>query len=169
MTFGTSSVRESSDFFTSTARPRFTCSWCTTAGLPSAIAKPALSAGIFSIARTTAKAMRCVKLTFPPPLRARWLFRIWRFTSSRRAGTVRTEVAVGTPRLASMFTTVRAAAPRSGSGASPSAVGALAAGAGVAAAGAGAGDDAGAGAGAGAGAAAGRAAEPLPSEAPSGL
>src|SRR4029077_20435728 len=59
-------------------------------------------------------------LTLPDPVRASWLLRIWRLTSSSLAGTTRTEVAVGTPRLASMFSTVRAAAPRSGSGSSPS-------------------------------------------------
>ena len=64
--------------------------------------------------------MRCVNDTLPPRVRARWLFRIWRLTSSSFAGTERTEVAVGTPRLASMFATMRAAAPRSGCGASPS-------------------------------------------------
>ena len=53
--------------------------------------------------------MRWVKLTLPAPVRASWLFRIWRLTSSSFAGTARTEVAVGTPRLASMFSTVRAA------------------------------------------------------------
>src|SRR6202035_1461961 len=37
-----------------------------------------------------------------------------RLTSSRRAGTVRTLVAVGTVRLASMFATIREAAPRNG-------------------------------------------------------
>src|SRR4051794_38347293 len=64
--------------------------------------------------------MRCVKLTLPRPGRERWLFRICRLTSSSFAGTLRTEVAVGTPRLASMFSTIRAAAPRIGFGVSPS-------------------------------------------------
>src|SRR6516162_10238661 len=57
--------------------------------------------------------MMWVKLTFAPVVRANWLFRTSRFTSSRRAGTVRTLVAVGTPRLASMLATMREAAPRS--------------------------------------------------------
>ena len=57
-------------------------------------------------------AMRWVKLTLPRPTRFRWLFRIWRLTSSSFAGTVRTDVAVGTSRLASMFSTIRAAEPR---------------------------------------------------------
>src|SRR4051812_45173851 len=64
--------------------------------------------------------MRCVKLTFPRPVRDRWLLRIWRLTSSSFAGTLRTDVAVGTPRLASMFSTMRAAAPRIGLVVSPS-------------------------------------------------
>src|SRR3954467_11371509 len=63
--------------------------------------------------------MRCVKLTFPRPVRERWLFRIWRLTSSSFAGTLRTDVAVGTPRLASMFSTMRAAAPPIGFGGAP--------------------------------------------------
>ena len=41
-----------------------------------------------------------------------------RLTSSSLAGTSRKLVAVGTPRLASMFSTMRAATPRSGSPAS---------------------------------------------------
>ena len=64
--------------------------------------------------------MRWVKLTLRRAVRPRWLFRIWRLTSSSLAGTSRTEVAVGTPRLASMFSTMRAAAPRIGLGVSPS-------------------------------------------------
>jgi hypothetical protein len=64
--------------------------------------------------------MRWVKLTLVPPVRARWLLRIIRLTSRSLAGTVRTDVAVGTPRLASMFWTIRADAPRSTLGASPS-------------------------------------------------
>ena len=56
--------------------------------------------------------MRWVKLTLAPVVRASWLLRIWRLTSSRRAGTLRTLVAVGTERLASMLATMREAAPR---------------------------------------------------------
>src|SRR5450631_1422198 len=99
--------------------------------------------------------MRWVKLTLAPVVRASWLFRIWRLTSSRRAGTLRTLVAVGTERLASMLATMREAAPRRtvASWASPPAVGVaagLATGAATAAgAGAGAGADWGAGTGAG--------------------
>src|SRR5207302_3773794 len=67
-------------------------------------------------ALTTAKPMRWVKLAFPPRVRARWLLRILRLTSRSLAGTWRTLVAVGTPRLASMLATMRAAAPRRGTG-----------------------------------------------------
>src|ERR1700722_18638691 len=66
--------------------------------------------------------MRWVKLTLAPVVRASWLLRICRFTSSRRAGTVRTLVAVGTPRLASMLATMREAAPLRMTGSSPPAV-----------------------------------------------
>jgi hypothetical protein len=55
-----------------------------------------------------------VKLTLPPWRRRRWPLRTLRLTSSSRAGTVRTEVAVGTSRLASIASTIRAAAPRRG-------------------------------------------------------
>src|SRR6516165_10286795 len=58
--------------------------------------------------------MMWVKLTLAPVVRASWLLRMSRLTSSRRAGTVRTLVAVGTARLASMLATMREAAPRSG-------------------------------------------------------
>ena len=57
-----------------------------------------------------------VKLTLAPVVRASWLLRMSRLTSSRRAGTERTLVAVGTPRLASMLATMRDAAPRSDGG-----------------------------------------------------
>src|ERR1700704_6110512 len=82
--------------------------------------------GTLVSACTTAYAMRWVKLTLPPPpLRRRWLLRIWRLTSSSLAGTTRSDVAVGTVRLASMFSTMRAAAPRRGTGCSPSRSGAV--------------------------------------------
>ncbi len=55
-----------------------------------------------------------MKLTFAPVVRASWLFKIRRLTSRSRAGTVRTLVAVGMARLASMLATIREAAPRSG-------------------------------------------------------
>src|SRR5262245_46849873 len=84
---------------------------------------PEFSAGTFCTAFVIAYAMKWVKLTLPRPTRLRWLLRIWRLTSSSFAATVRTDVAVGTPRLASMLSTTRAAAPRSGSAVSPSMTG----------------------------------------------
>ena len=65
--------------------------------------------------------MMWVKLTLAPVVRASWLFKMRRLTSRSRAGTVRTLVAVGTPRLASMFVTMRDAEPRRTVAASPSA------------------------------------------------
>src|SRR4051794_34475308 len=94
--------------------------------------------------------MRWVKLSLPPRVRVRWLFAIFRLTSSSLAGTGRTEVAVGTASDAAMFLTMAAPAPRIGSPAG----GSVAAGAGAAA---GAAADGGAAAGAGAGAAVGAA------------
>src|SRR5579871_3380586 len=79
-------------------------------------------------ARTTAKPIKWVKLTFPPRRRARWLLRMVRLISSSLAGTRRTDVAVGTAKLASMLATMRAAAPLSGCGRSPSVPGTVAAG-----------------------------------------
>ena len=79
----------------------------------------AFSAGTSPSALTTAYPIRWVKLTFAPVVRASWLFRICRLTSSSRAGTVRTLVAVGTARLASMLATIRDAAPRNGTATSP--------------------------------------------------
>src|SRR5438105_1325609 len=100
-------------------------------GCPSTISKDEFIAGTRASAFSTANEIRCVKLTLAPPVRARWLFRICRLTSSSLAGTVRTEVAVGTPSEASMFSTIRAVAPRIGTGRSaPSASGAAAGGAG---------------------------------------
>ena len=63
---------------------------------------------------TIANAMRCVNETFAPVVRESDSFRAVRLISRSRAETERTLVAVGTPRLASMFVTIRAAAPRSG-------------------------------------------------------
>src|SRR3989440_10067068 len=100
-------------------------------GCPSTISNDEFIAGTRASALSTANEIRCVKLTLSPPVRARWLFRICRLTSSSLAGTVRTEVAVGTPSEASMFSTIRAVAPRIGTGRSDpsvSAAGAAAAG-----------------------------------------
>src|SRR5690348_11274342 len=85
--------------------------------------------------------MRWVNESFPPRVRVRWLLAILRLTSSSLAGTGRTLVAVGTARLAAMFLTIAAPAPRIGSPAAGSAaagVDAAGAEAGVAAAVAGA-------------------------------
>src|SRR6266851_2818270 len=57
--------------------------------------------------------MRWVNETFPPRPRARWLLITMRLSASSLAGMDRTLVAVGTVRLAAMFSAVRAAAPRS--------------------------------------------------------
>jgi hypothetical protein len=66
------------------------------------------------MACTIAQPIRWVKLTFPPRVRRSWLLRILRLTSSSLAGTTRMDVAVGTPRLASMFSAIVAATPRRG-------------------------------------------------------
>ena len=58
--------------------------------------------------------MTCVKETLAPLDRARDSFNADRLISKSRADTVRTLVAVGTDRLASMLATMRAAAPRRG-------------------------------------------------------
>src|SRR6476661_4103984 len=57
--------------------------------------------------------MMWVKDTLPPRARERWLLITIRLSQSSLTGTERTLVAVGTVRLASMFCTVRAGAPRS--------------------------------------------------------
>jgi len=111
--FGTSSWRVPSGFARSIASPRFTWADCAIAGLPSSSVKPAFIAGRSAMASTTAKPSRCVKETLPPRVRARWLLMTIRLSTSIFAGIDRTEVAVGTVRLASMFVTTRAAGPRS--------------------------------------------------------
>src|SRR5450432_2101100 len=58
--------------------------------------------------------MMWVNEIFPPRPRLRWLFITRRLSATSLAGMSRTLVAVGTARLASMFATVRAAAPLSG-------------------------------------------------------
>ncbi len=58
--------------------------------------------------------MMWVKETFPLRLRDRYPLIDLRLTSSSFVGISRNEVAVGTSRLASMFDTMRAAAPRRG-------------------------------------------------------
>src|SRR5205085_5027195 len=83
-------------------------------GLPSATWYTTRMPGIALSAWTTAHPIMWVKLTFAPRLRARWRFRMLRLVSSSLAGTVRTEVAVGTARDASMYLARVASAPRSG-------------------------------------------------------
>jgi len=56
--------------------------------------------GIPRSAFTSAHASRCVKLTLPPVSSARCWFMSDRFSSNSRTEIVRTEVAVGTDRLA---------------------------------------------------------------------
>ena len=80
--------------------------------------KVALSAGIWISPLTMAKAMKCVKETLAPLERDRDSLSAARLISNSRADTVRTLVAVGTARLASMLATMRAAAPRRGVAAS---------------------------------------------------
>jgi hypothetical protein len=72
-----------------------------------------LISGIAVSASTSANPIRCVNDTLPPRERARWLLITTRLSTSSFAGTARTEVAVGTVRLVSMFSTTRAAGPRS--------------------------------------------------------
>jgi hypothetical protein len=72
-----------------------------------------------SSARRIAHATTCVKLTLLAPMPSRCLLSRRRFSSSVRTGSVRTEVAVGIWRLASMFSTTRTAPPRIGCRMSP--------------------------------------------------
>jgi hypothetical protein len=94
-----------------------TCSLRTRRGLPSRPSTYVLFiAGTESaIARTMAHPMRWVKLTLPWPLRDRYPLMTLRLTSSSLAGTLRKLVAVGTPRLRSMFWAIATPAPRIGS------------------------------------------------------
>jgi hypothetical protein len=66
-----------------------------------------------------AQATRWVKLILLAAVASRCLLRIRRFSSSVRTGMLRIEVAVGTVRLASMFSTTRSAPPRMGWAMSP--------------------------------------------------
>ena len=68
-------------------------------------------AGTALIAWIIAKPMMWVKLTLPPRLRRRKLLMVARFSTTSFIGTVRTEVAVGMERDASMFRAVRIGAP----------------------------------------------------------
>ena len=73
-----------------------------------------------------AQETRWVKLILPLPVASRCLFRMRRFSSRVRTGIVRSEVAVGRARLASMFSTMRKAPPRMGWATSPGRMGAMA-------------------------------------------
>ena len=95
------------------ARPRLTCSGCTTVGLPSVSAKCWFIAGNSASARTTANPIRCVNEILPPRVRLSWLLITTRLSASSFAGTARTLVAVGTVSDAFMFLTTADAAPRS--------------------------------------------------------
>ncbi len=75
--------------------------------------------GKASSARRIAQAMMCVKLILGCPAGSRCLLSSRRFSSSVRTAIVRTEVAVGIWRLASMFSTRRTAPPRIGCRMSP--------------------------------------------------
>jgi hypothetical protein len=109
---GTRSWRVPSGFARSIARPRLTCAGVRTAGLPSTSVYALFIAGISPSASTSAKPMRCVNETLPPRPRARWLLMTMRLSTRSLAGIARTDVAVGTSRLASMLVTTRAAGPR---------------------------------------------------------
>src|SRR5690554_2333579 len=61
-----------------------------------------------------AQAMRCVNEIFPPRARFMWLLMTMRLSTISFAGMVRTLVAVGTVRLASMLLAIDLAAPRRG-------------------------------------------------------
>src|SRR5690606_14484030 len=62
----------------------------------------------------SAQPIRWVKLTLPPRARLRWLLITMRLSIMSFAGMVRTLVAVGTVRLASMFVASDLAIPRRG-------------------------------------------------------
>src|SRR5690242_3383546 len=109
---GTSNCRDPSRPATSMARPRLTCSGVTTPGLPSTRVKAWFITGTARTACTSAYPIRWVNETFPPRPRARLLLITMRLSTRSLAGIARTLVAVGTLRLAAMFSAVRAAAPR---------------------------------------------------------
>ncbi len=111
--FGTSSVRVPSFFVRSIATPRFTLGRFRRVAWPSTFAKPWLSCGYSSSARNTAKAIKCVYDALPRSFSPRCLLMMRRFSSSSFTGMRRSEVAVGTERLVSMFSTIFAAGPRS--------------------------------------------------------
>src|SRR5665647_3370111 len=109
---GTSSVRVPSGLAVSMARPRLRCAGVIRTGLPSCSPKPVFICGMSATAVTIAEPVRWVELALPPRLRARGLLMTTLLSMRSLAGTERTLVAVGTVRLDSMLTTVRAAALR---------------------------------------------------------
>ncbi len=113
-TFGTRRVREPSAFETSTARPKRTSSRRTRAASPLEPSNASFMPGYASRARRIAHAKTCVKEIFDCSAAARCSLISRRFSSARRMGIWRCVVAVGTPRLASMFSAIRSAVPRIG-------------------------------------------------------
>ena len=114
---GTTRPRDPSRRCTSTATPKLTCSATSLWGAPSISTKSERIRAFRWSAFTIAHASRWVKLTLPPVNSARCWFMSVRFSSSRRTGIVRTELAVGTERLACMFSTRRRAGPIRGTAA----------------------------------------------------
>ncbi len=133
LTLGTRSDREPSALGTSTASPNRTSSRRTRAGSPLDPSKASFMEGKDLSAWITAQDTRCVKDTLDCSLAARCSLIRRRFSSASLIGTCRCVVAVGTPRLASMFSAIRSAAPRrvarSPSAAGPRGVAGLAGGA----------------------------------------
>ncbi len=111
-TFGTSSVRDPSDFGTSTARPNRTSSRRTRAGSPLEPSNASFMPGKDLSARMRAQDTRWVKEILDCSSAARCSLMRRRFSSASLIGTCRCVVAVGTPRLASMFSAIRSAPPR---------------------------------------------------------
>src|SRR5690606_22016778 len=121
--FGTTSWRDPSLFCRSIASPKLTCSGRIWTGLPSTSVNAVFISGIAASALTIAYPIRWVNETLPPRPRFKWLLMTIRLSISNLAGIVRTLVAVGTARLASMLVAVRAAAPRNLTSSPPSGTG----------------------------------------------
>ena len=94
--------------------PRLTCAGATTLGLPSASAYETFWLGNTLSVCTIAQPMRWVNETLPPRARRRWLLMTMRLSIISLAGTVRTLVAVGMLRLASMLAARVLLTPRRG-------------------------------------------------------
>src|SRR5690606_34069700 len=121
--FGTTSWRDPSLFCRSIASPKLTCSGRIWTGLPSTSVNAVFISGIAASALMIAYPIRWVNETLPPRPRFKWLLMTIRLSISNLAGIVRTLVAVGTARLASMLVAVRAAAPRNLTSSAPSGTG----------------------------------------------